>query len=319
MKPDVQRVKQFLLNLQDEICQQLSTIDGTEFVEDNWQRAAGGGGRSRVLRNGGIFEQAGVNFSHVHGDAMPASATAHRPELAGRSFEAMGVSLVVHPQNPYIPTSHANVRFFIAEKPGTDPVWWFGGGFDLTPYYGFDEDAVHWHRTARDLCQPFGEDVYPRYKKWCDDYFFLKHPRVSSVVVEDSTATPITYVQGTHYVVDDADHGRCRLLAHPAAPAPLHAEPLKVDYEYEGFVNIAAFSKTNVEKGIIFSGVNGDGQKGRVIIPRISLAIDGGFGWISGIQGVCEQGRGQANHNPGSAHDKASEWGLIASLAKRKH
>ena len=208
MKPDVQRVKQFLLSLQDDICQQLSAVDGAEFVEDNWQREAGGGGRSRVLRNGGIFEQAGVNFSHVHGDAMPASATAHRPELAGRSFEAMGVSLVVHPQNPYIPTSHANVRFFIAEKPGADPVWWFGGGFDLTPYYGFDEDAVHWHRTARDLCQPFGDDVYPRYKKWCDDYFFLKHPRVSSVVVEDSTATPITYVQGTHYVVDDADHGR---------------------------------------------------------------------------------------------------------------
>ena len=175
MKPDAQRVKQFLLSLQDEICQQLSTVDGSEFVEDNWQREAGGGGRSRVLRNGGIFEQAGVNFSHVHGDAMPASATAHRPELAGRSFEAMGVSLVVHPQNPYIPTSHANVRFFIAEKPGADPVWWFGGGFDLTPYYGFDEDAVHWHRTARDLCQPFGDDVYPRYKKWCDDYFFLKH------------------------------------------------------------------------------------------------------------------------------------------------
>lgn len=141
MKPDAQRVKQFLLSLQDDICQQLSAVDGAEFVEDSWQREAGGGGRSRVLRNGGIFEQAGVNFSHVHGDAMPASATAHRPELAGRSFEAMGVSLVVHPLNPYIPTSHANVRFFIAEKPGADPVWWFGGGFDLTPYYGFEEDA----------------------------------------------------------------------------------------------------------------------------------------------------------------------------------
>ncbi|STL76582.1 coproporphyrinogen III oxidase [Escherichia coli] len=125
---------------------------------------AGGGGRSRVLRNGGVFEQAGVNFSHVHGEAMPASATAHRPELAGRSFEAMGVSLVVHPHNPYVPTSHANVRFFIAEKPGAEPVWWFGGGFDLTPFYGFEEDAIHWHRTARDLCLPFGEDVYPRYK-----------------------------------------------------------------------------------------------------------------------------------------------------------
>ncbi|TGD04937.1 oxygen-dependent coproporphyrinogen oxidase, partial [Salmonella enterica subsp. enterica serovar Wilhelmsburg] len=175
MKPDAHHVKQFLLRLQDDICQKLSAVDGANFVEDSWRREAGGGGRSRVLRNGGIFEQAGVNFSHVHGDAMPASATAQRPELAGRSFEAMGVSLVVHPHNPYIPTSHANVRFFIAEKPGADPVWWFGGGFDLTPYYGFEEDAVHWHRTARDLCQPFGDDVYPRYKKWCDDYFFLKH------------------------------------------------------------------------------------------------------------------------------------------------
>ena len=136
-------------------------MDGAPFIEDAWQREGGGGGRSRVLREGNVFEQAGVNFSHVHGDAMPASATAHRPELAGRSFEAMGVSLVVHPLNPYVPTSHANVRFFIAEKPGADPVWWFGGGFDLTPYYGFEEDAVHWHRTARDLCLPFGEEVYP--------------------------------------------------------------------------------------------------------------------------------------------------------------
>jgi coproporphyrinogen III oxidase len=132
--PDTRDVKSFLLTLQDDICQQLSALDGTAFVEDEWQRDAGGGGRSRVLRDGAIFEQAGVNFSHVTGSAMPASATAHRPELAGRSFEAMGVSLVVHPRNPYVPTSHANVRFFIAEKPGADPVWWFGGGFDMTPF-----------------------------------------------------------------------------------------------------------------------------------------------------------------------------------------
>ena len=175
MKPNAERVKAFLLQLQDEICQKLSAADGGDFQEDSWLREAGGGGRSRVLRNGGVFEQAGVNFSHVHGDTMPASATAHRPELAGRSFEAMGVSLVVHPHNPFVPTSHANVRFFIAEKPDADPVWWFGGGFDLTPFYGFEEDAVHWHSTARDICQPFGEDVYPNYKKWCDDYFYLKH------------------------------------------------------------------------------------------------------------------------------------------------
>ena len=154
--PDTRDVKSFLLTLQDDICQQLSALDGTAFIEDNWQREAGGGGRSRVLRDGAIFEQAGVNFSHVTGSAMPASATAHRPELAGRSFEAMGVSLVVHPRNPYVPTSHANVRFFIAEKPGADPVWWFGGGSDLTPFYGFEEDARHWHHIAHALCQPFG-------------------------------------------------------------------------------------------------------------------------------------------------------------------
>lgn len=174
MKPDIQKVKTCLLELQDRICHELASRDGSQFREDDWRRPGGGGGRTRVL-NGELFEQAGVNFSHVHGDQMPASATAHRPELAGRSFEAMGVSLVVHPTNPYVPTSHANVRFFIAEKPGASPVWWFGGGFDLTPYYGFEEDARHWHQTAQALCQPFGDEVYPRYKKWCDDYFYLKH------------------------------------------------------------------------------------------------------------------------------------------------
>ncbi|MBP1017299.1 oxygen-dependent coproporphyrinogen oxidase [Serratia fonticola] len=174
--PTIAAVKSFLLALQDQICEQLVQADGgADFKEDRWTREEGGGGRSRVLTNGAVFEQAGVNFSHVSGATLPASATAHRPELAGRSFQAMGVSLVIHPLSPYIPTSHANVRFFIAEKPGEEPVWWFGGGFDLTPFYGFTEDAVHWHRTALQLCAPFGDDVYPKYKKWCDDYFFIKH------------------------------------------------------------------------------------------------------------------------------------------------
>ncbi|CAK9885579.1 MAG: Oxygen-dependent coproporphyrinogen-III oxidase [Candidatus Erwinia impunctatus] len=173
---DIANVEQFLLGLQDSICEALAGIDGhATFTEDCWQRPAGGGGRSKVLRNGRLFEQAGVNFSHVHGNELPASATAHRPELAGRHFQAMGVSLVVHPENPYLPTSHANVRFFIAEKAGAAPVWWFGGGFDLTPYYGFEEDARHWHQTARSLCQPFGDETYKRYKTWCDDYFYLRH------------------------------------------------------------------------------------------------------------------------------------------------
>ncbi|KLV03250.1 coproporphyrinogen III oxidase [Photobacterium aquae] len=173
---DKEAVKAFLLNLQDNICCSLEQQDGGgSFVEDAWQREQGGGGRSRVLRDGKVFEQAGVNFSHVFGDQMPASATAHRPELAGRRFEAMGVSLVVHPRNPYVPTSHANVRFFIAEKEGEAPVWWFGGGFDLTPFYPFDEDCQHWHDTAKALCQPFGDHVYAEHKAWCDRYFYLPH------------------------------------------------------------------------------------------------------------------------------------------------
>jgi coproporphyrinogen III oxidase len=174
--PDKNAVKAYLLQLQENICRDLTIADGkSTFTEDSWVREEGGGGRSRVMVNGGIIEKGGVNFSHVTGEQMPASATAHRPELAGRKFEAMGVSLVIHPHNPYIPTSHANVRFFIAEKEGADPVWWFGGGYDLTPYYGNDADCKHWHQTAKDACQPFGEDIYPKYKKWCDDYFYLKH------------------------------------------------------------------------------------------------------------------------------------------------
>jgi len=169
-------VKNYLLQLQDSICQALEALDGGQrFGEDSWQRPGGGGGRSRVLSEGGVFEQAGVGFSHVFGEQLPASATASRPELAGRRFQAMGVSLVIHPHNPYVPTSHANVRFFIAEKPGSDPLWWFGGGFDLTPYYGYRDDCRHWHQVAKNACDPFGEDVYARYKQWCDEYFYLKH------------------------------------------------------------------------------------------------------------------------------------------------
>lgn len=174
--PDTQAVKNYLLKLQDNICSELEAEDGSaQFVEDAWEREQGGGGRTRVLTDGAVFEQAGVNFSEVFGSQMPASATAHRPELAGRNFQAMGVSLVIHPSNPYVPTSHANVRFFIAEKEGEEPIWWFGGGFDLTPYYPFKDDVVRWHRVAREGCEPFGKDVYPKYKKWCDEYFYLKH------------------------------------------------------------------------------------------------------------------------------------------------
>jgi coproporphyrinogen III oxidase len=174
--PDVTAVKNYLLNLQEQICRALEQEDGkARFAEDTWQRSAGGGGRTRVLSEGAVFEQGGVNFSHVFGEGLPASATAQRPELAGRSFEALGVSLVIHPRNPYVPTSHANIRFFLATKEDAAPIWWFGGGFDLTPYYPFEEDVIHWHQVAREACLPFGEEVYPRFKKWCDEYFYLKH------------------------------------------------------------------------------------------------------------------------------------------------
>ena len=172
---DKELVKSYLLGLQDSICDALQQEDGSTWQEDNWTRPEGGGGRSRVIANGSVIEKGGVNFSHVSGDQLPASATQSRPELAGRSFEAMGVSLVVHPHNPYMPTSHANVRFFIAEKDGEDPVWWFGGGYDLTPYYGNQQDCEHWHRTAKEACDGFGEDMYPRLKQQCDKYFYLRH------------------------------------------------------------------------------------------------------------------------------------------------
>lgn len=176
MDVDIDQVKRYLIQLQDDICHSLQNEDSQKtFIEDSWQRPEGGGGRSRVIENGGVFEKAGVNFSHVYGKQLPQAASAKRPELAGRSFQALGVSLVLHPHNPYVPTSHANVRFFSAEKPGEPTVWWFGGGYDLTPYYGFDEDCIAWHQTARNSCAPFGEDVYPWMKKWCDDYFYLKH------------------------------------------------------------------------------------------------------------------------------------------------
>ncbi|MFT5139656.1 MAG: coproporphyrinogen III oxidase [Lysobacterales bacterium] len=172
----LEAVKIYLLELQARICDALGNEDGqANFIEDKWLREGGGGGLTRVLSKGAVLEQAGVNFSHVHGDTLPPSATASRPELAGRGFEAVGVSLVIHPLSPLVPTSHANLRFFTAEKPGCDPVWWFGGGYDLTPYYPVREDVVHWHRTAQAACVPFGDEVYPRFKKWCDEYFYIKH------------------------------------------------------------------------------------------------------------------------------------------------
>ena len=175
-KINIDTVKAYLLHLQNTLCETLQMEEPSAFFqEDQWEKPLGGGGRTRVLEHGDVFERAGVNFSHVFGDTLPPSATATRPELAGRSFQALGLSLVIHPQNPYVPTVHANIRFFMAEKVGAEPVWWFGGGFDLTPYYGFVEDCVHWHQTAKNACDPFGEAVYPRYKQWCDDYFYLKH------------------------------------------------------------------------------------------------------------------------------------------------
>lgn len=171
-------VENWLRQLQQSICDGLEVLEpGAKFVVDDWQRDPSekgltGDGSSRVLEGGEVFERGGVNFSLVHGKRLPPAATERNPHLAGGKFTAMGVSLVMHPRNPYVPTSHANVRFFVAEKEGQDPVWWFGGGFDLTPYYGFDEDCQHWHQTAKEAV---GEATYPQLKKWCDDYFYLKH------------------------------------------------------------------------------------------------------------------------------------------------
>ncbi len=173
----IEQVKDYLLELQKTICSEVERIDGVgSFAVDNWQKENGAGyGKTNVLSDGKVFERAGVNFSYVEGFKMPRSATALRPELEGRNYRALGISLVLHPQNPYVPTSHANVRFFIAEKVGEESIWWFGGGFDLTPYYGFDEDVIHWHSEAKNACAPYGENVYPKYKKWCDEYFYMKH------------------------------------------------------------------------------------------------------------------------------------------------
>ncbi len=204
------QVKEFLIKLQDDIVKGLETVDGKSFKRDQWDRPEGGGGISRVIEEGNVLERGGVNFSHVYGAGLPASATAARPELAGRSFQAMGVSLVLHPRNPYAPTVHMNVRFFEATKAGADPVWWFGGGMDLTPYYGFEEDAVHFHQTCKDALQPFGDDCYPRLKKWCDDYFYLKHrkePRgIGGIFFDDlnqpdfDTCFSLTRSVGEHFL-----------------------------------------------------------------------------------------------------------------------
>jgi coproporphyrinogen III oxidase len=176
MAPDLPTVRRYLLDLQDGICAALTREDGAgAFREDAWERAEGGGGRSRVMAEGAVFEKAGVGFSHVKGRTLPPSATAHRPELAGKPWEALGVSLVIHPRNPYVPTSHANVRCFIADPTGPSPTWWFGGGFDLTPYYGFEDDVRHWHQTARSAVEPFGAGLHARFKRACDEYFYLKH------------------------------------------------------------------------------------------------------------------------------------------------
>ena len=172
-----EQVEKYLLNLQNDICEEFGGLDTkSSFDKDVWEREDGrGSGITRVITNGSLFEKGGVNFSIISGDKMPKSATELRPELAGRKYTALGISLVLHPENPFIPTTHANVRFFIAENEEEEPLWWFGGGFDLTPYYGFEEDAIHWHKIASKACEPFGEKVYEKYKKWCDDYFYLSH------------------------------------------------------------------------------------------------------------------------------------------------
>lgn len=205
-----QKAREFFTGLQQRIVEGLEKVDGKHFRRDEWERPEGGGGLSCVLEEGNVLERGGVNYSHVFGGGLPASATAARPELAGRGFEAMGVSLVLHPRNPYAPTVHLNVRYLEARKEGAEPVWWFGGGMDLTPYYGFEEDAVHFHQTCKDALQPFGSDYHPRFKKWCDEYFNLKHrrePRGIGGIFYDDLSKPdfdscfnLTKSVGTHFL-----------------------------------------------------------------------------------------------------------------------
>lgn len=207
---DIIAVKTYLTGLQDRIVDRLAGLDGGIFIRDAWERPQGGGGITRLIEGGNLFERGGVGFSHVFGDNLPPSASAARPELAGRSFQAMGVSLVLHPRNPYVPTVHMNVRCFVAEKSGADPVWWFGGGMDLTPYYGFAEDAAHFHRSCRDALAPFGAEHHPRFKAWCDRYFHLKHrnePRgVGGIFFDDlgapdfDTCFALTRSVGDHFL-----------------------------------------------------------------------------------------------------------------------
>jgi coproporphyrinogen III oxidase len=173
MKPEP--VRDYLTGLQNRIVSELERIDGRQFRSDRWERSEGGGGESRIIEDGDVFERGGVNFSRVRGERLPPSASASRPEFAGRAFEAMGVSLVLHPRNPFVPTVHMNVRFLVATRAGSEPIWWFGGGMDMTPYYGFEEDARHFHSVCRKALEPSGPDYYPRFKRWCDEYFFLKH------------------------------------------------------------------------------------------------------------------------------------------------
>ncbi|MGB0371734.1 MAG: oxygen-dependent coproporphyrinogen oxidase [Opitutales bacterium] len=171
------QVRDWLQNFQDSLCSRIEAVDGPQpgFREDSWARPEGGGGRSRIIENGGVIEKGGLNFSDVQGSKLPPSASASRPHIAGAPFRAMGVSLVMHPRNPYVPTSHMNVRYFEAQPENGPAVWWFGGGFDLTPYYGFEEDAIHWHTQAKAACAPFGDSLYQEYKEWCDRYFHIKH------------------------------------------------------------------------------------------------------------------------------------------------
>jgi len=190
---DIAAVKNYLTGLQQSIVDRLAALDGGSFLRDEWQRPQGGGGITRLIEGGALFERGGVGYSHVFGDNLPPSASAARPALAGRSFQAMGVSLVLHPRNPYVPTVHLNVRCFVAEKTGAAPVWWFGGGMDLTPYYGFEDDAIHFHRSCRNALAPFGAEYHPRFKQWCDRYFFLKHrnePRGIGGIFFDDLAEP---------------------------------------------------------------------------------------------------------------------------------
>lgn len=294
--PDLPQIKKYLLDLQTHIVTSLEKIDGHPFYREEWLRDKGGGGITQVLENSRIFARAGVNFSHVFGDNLPPSASFHRPELAGRHFEALGVSLVLHPRNPYVPTVHMNVRFFMATKKDEVPVWWFGGGMDLTPYYGFTEDAQHFHQTCHDALSPFGSSLYPEYKAWCDKYFFIKHrnePRgIGGIFFDD--VNQLGFTQSFKMIQSVGDHFLLAYLPIVEKRQSMVYGQRELDFQAYRRTRYVEFNLI-YDRGTLF-GLQSDGRAESILVSMPPLA----------------QWRYNWQPEPGSAEEKLYTEFLIA-------